>query len=74
MQVFSEEKESLTVRLVEGSQPLKFTVSKADEVVKEIGTVLSRWQNQQPVRGGGFTYIFKSCYSTYTVYVHYDNK
>jgi neurofibromin 1 len=49
-EVYSEEKESLTVRLVEGSQPLKFTVSKADELVKVIGTVLSRWQNQQPSR------------------------
>lgn len=53
-QVYSEDKESLTVRLVEGSQPLNFTVSKADEVVKVIGIVLSRWQNQQPVR---LTYV-----------------
>lgn len=37
------------VRLVEGNQPLKFTASKAEEVVKAIGTVVSRWQNQQPV-------------------------
>ena len=50
MQVYSESKDSLTVRLVEGSQPLQFNVSNADVVVKEIGTVLSRWQNQQPVR------------------------
>ena len=48
-QVFSEEKDSLTIRLVEGNQPLKFTVNKADEIVKVIGIVLSRWQNQQPV-------------------------
>ena len=38
------------MRLVEGSHPLKFTVNKADEIVKAIGTVISRWQNQQPVR------------------------
>jgi neurofibromin 1 len=49
-EVYSEDKESLTVRLVEGSHPLKFTVNKADEIVKAIGTVISRWQNQQPVR------------------------
>ena len=47
--MYSEDKDSLTVRLVEGSQPLKFVVGNAEEVVKVIATVISRWQNQQPV-------------------------
>ena len=38
------------MRLVEGSHPLKFAVNKAEDAVKAIGTVISRWQNQQPVR------------------------
>ena len=56
IQVYSEDKESLTVRLVEGSQPLKFIVNKAEEMVKAIGTVISRWQNQQPVSTLIFVY------------------
>ena len=61
--MYSEDKESLTVRLMEGSQPLKFTVSKADEVVEVISTVLSRWQIQQPVSEG---FVYAGCVGTYT--------
>lgn len=49
MQVLLEDKRSLAVRLVDGGQLLKFTSPQAETIVKEIGTIISKWQNEQPV-------------------------
>lgn len=46
-----EAKGSLAVRLVEGGQLLKFTSHEAEAIVKTVGEIISRWQNQQPVSG-----------------------
>jgi hypothetical protein len=48
--VFVEDKSSLAVRLVDGSQMLKFSSPKAETIFKEISAVISKWQNEKPVR------------------------
>jgi len=54
--VFTEDKNSLAMRLAEGGQMLKFMSPEAEAIVKAVGVVISRWQNQQPV-GDSTVYI-----------------
>ena len=57
IQVFVEDKTSLAVRLVDGGQLLKFTSPKAETIVKQISSVISKWQNEKPVSAQTMIYI-----------------
>ena len=48
-QVFTEDKSTLAIRLVEGGQILKFMSGEAEAIMKAANSVISKWQNQQPV-------------------------
>ena len=47
--MFVEDKNNLAVRLVDGSQMLKFSSPKAETIFKETNAVISKWQNEKPV-------------------------
>ena len=56
MQVFVEDKTSLAVRLADGGMLLRFTSSKAETIVKQIGSVISKWNNEKPVSQTKYMY------------------
>lgn len=49
-EVFTEGKGALAIRLVDEGQLLKVSSSAAENILKELQSTISKWQNQQPSR------------------------
>ena len=53
--MFTEDKSTLAIRLVEGGQILKFMSGEAEAIMRATNSVISKWQNQQPVSNASVT-------------------
>ena len=53
--MFTEDKSTLAIRLVEGGQILKFMSGEAEAIMRATNSVISKWQNQQPVSTASVT-------------------
>ena len=67
--MFTEDKSTLAIRLVEGGQILKFMSGEAEAIMRATNSVISNWQNQQPVSTASVTVHYSTL--QYTT-VHYS--
>lgn len=61
LQVFTEGKNSLAVRLMDEGQIVRISSTSAEIIVKELQTAMSRWHNQQPVKWSCDCHVTRFC-------------